>query len=142
MPSKKQKFSPPSSADSAASPASPPAAKQRKKKPASRPNPQVDGHRQMRLPEAFRREGLDEPNLARQFSSVMQKLQYPKRNPKGNPKAHLDGLKEWIRVLADKPGAADDAPVMFQLVHSIPRPVRENPAAPSAAADDKSSSES
>jgi len=91
----------------------------------------------VRLPEAFRERGLDEPNLARQFAGVMRKL----RGRKGNPKSHLDGLKEWIRVLAEKPGNADEPPVMFQLLHSIPRPVREKPAAPPAAAGDKKESE-
>ena len=89
------------------------------------------------MPVAFRERGLDEPNLARQFASVMRKL----RGAEGNPKAHLDGLKEWIRVLADKPGTADEVPVTFQLIHSIPRPVREKPA-PTVSPQNEENSES
>jgi hypothetical protein len=96
-----------------------------------------DGQKHVRLPEAFRERGLDERNLAGQFAGVMRKL----RGQEGNPKSHLDGLKEWIRVLAEKAGGADDTPMMFQLIHSIPRPVREKPAAPPNAADDKENSE-
>jgi len=99
---------------------------------------QSEVQRRVRLQEAFRERGLDERNLAGQFAGVMEKL----GGDEGNPKSHLDGLKEWIRVLADKATSADEAPVMFQLIHSIPRPVREKPAVPSKAPGDKEDSES
>jgi hypothetical protein len=89
-------------------------------------------HRQkrLRLAEAMRQEGLDEPAVARATLELVDKL-LGGGEPNGSEKLLLDSLKEISRTLEPQgssgPGAglaASDAPMIVQLVHDVPRPSR------------------
>ncbi|MDR3720127.1 MAG: hypothetical protein P4L00_00895 [Candidatus Acidoferrales bacterium] len=88
-----------------------------------------------RLPidEALRREGMGESEYAKSLGTLMDTLE----DPESDPKLRLEGLKEWARHFqtkrAPESAAANDVPVIVQLVHEVRRPVRppiEIPAPP------------
>jgi hypothetical protein len=75
----------------------------------------------------MRLHGMDEE----QFAKTMHRLIRKVSSSNGGAKLLLDGLKEWGRHLAPDRGGdrpSSEAPVTVQLVHHIPRPVRETPA--------------
>lgn len=81
----------------------------------------------MRVPEAMRLHNLDEEQFAKRLHGLICTLS----KDKDNSKLFLDGLKEWARHLAPDRSAdrvSSEMPVAIQVVHNIPRPIREAPA--------------
>ena len=71
--------------------------------------------------------GMDEEKFAKKMRGLVNKLS----KPNGSSKLLLDALKEWGRQFAPDRAAdraASETPVTVQLVHHIPRPVRDVPA--------------
>ena len=87
-------------------------------------------HKQMRIAEAMREAGCDEPAVARGYVRVVQKLLGGKEG-NASDKLLVELLKEISRTLepqgAAGGGAAgtSDLPTVVQLIHDVPRPVRE-----------------
>jgi hypothetical protein len=86
--------------------------------------------KQLRLAEAMREEGLDEPALAKATLKLLEKLLRGKKL-NGSEKLLLDLLKEISRTLEPQGStgvgsgsSATDAPMIVQLVHDVPRPSR------------------
>ena len=80
----------------------------------------------------MRLHGMDEEKFAKKMRGFINKLSGESRNSK----LFLDGLKEWGRHLAPDRASdrtASEAPVTIQLVHHVPRPIREAPAQESPA---------
>lgn len=95
----------------------------------------------VRLAEAFRLAGIDEHAVASCYVLALNKLTGG-RGSEVVAKLLIDVLKECTRVLesprssaAGTPAADDESPrVVVTLQHAVPRPVRANPALPSAPA--------
>lgn len=85
-----------------------------------------------RIAEALRGEGFDEAALGRAYVKLVRKLLAGKK-ASGNDKLLVDVLKEISRTLEPpNPGgagspSASDGPVIVQLLHEVPRPVRNQP---------------
>lgn len=111
----------PSAQKSGASDA-PPKRPKRKRPPPQPKSPQ----QRLKVPEAMRLHGMDEEQFAKQMRGFINKLS----KQSGSSKLFLDGLKEWGRHLVPDRSAdrvLSETPVTVQLVHQIPRPVREAP---------------
>jgi hypothetical protein len=78
--------------------------------------------KRLRLSEAMRAQGIDEQMIAEAYAGVVINLR-ENESGAGKEKVLLDVLKECTRALADKSGHIPE-PVTVQLVHNIPRPVR------------------
>ncbi len=87
------------------------------------------GQRRVKMGDAMRGLGLDELKLAETFSSLLDRVDKPKKE-----KMLLEVLRECGKLLEVYPSASRSAggsdPVPVQLVHSVPRP--ERPAAATA----------
>ena len=89
--------------------------------------------KQTRIAEALRGEGFDESALGRAYVKLVRKL-FAGKKASGNDKLLVDVLKEISRTLeppnagsgASSPSAAD-GPMIVQLLHEVPRPVRDTP---------------
>lgn len=85
--------------------------------------------KQLRLAEAMREEGLDESALARAYAELVQKL-FNGEESSASDKLLVDLLKEMSRTLEPQgatgaaASSASDLPVVVQLLHEVPRPVR------------------
>jgi hypothetical protein len=85
--------------------------------------------KQLRLAEAMREEGLDESALARAYAELVQKL-FNGEESSASDKLLVDLLKEMSRTLEPQSAtgaaasSASDLPVVVQLLHEVPRPVR------------------
>ena len=89
----------------------------------------------MKIGDAMRAIGLDEPRLARLFRALLGRLNKPR-----SEKLLLEAIKESCRLLEAYPpsrptsAAASHAPyVPITLVTFVPRPARETPALPASA---------
>ena len=88
--------------------------------------------KQMRVAEALRGEGFDESALGRAYVKLVRKLLAGKK-ASGNDKLLVDVLKEISRTLepANPSGgasaSASDGPMIVQLLHDVPRPMRDAP---------------
>jgi hypothetical protein len=109
-------------------------ARKRHAAPRTRPLPTL-GLR-MKIGDAMRAIGLDEPRLARLFRALLGRLNKPR-----SEKLLLEAIKESCRLLEAYPpsrpasGGASHAPyVPITLVTFVPRPARETPALPASAA--------
>jgi len=80
--------------------------------------------KRVRLSEAMRAQGIDEQMIAEAYAGVVINLRENEAGA-GKEKVLLDVLKECTRALADKSGHIPE-PVTVQLVHNIPRPVRNS----------------
>jgi hypothetical protein len=82
--------------------------------------------RRIKLPDAMRAQGLDEPKIAGKFGGMIERLSG--RKPKARPtdKMLLEVLKECGKLLGAYPAArggdADAIPV--EMMHCVARPVR------------------
>jgi hypothetical protein len=76
------------------------------------------------LGDAMRRAGVDEHRIAERMAGLLDDL-----GTQGNDaKLLLDAIKESTRALAPvRGGGAKAAPVLVQLHHNVPRPVRNPP---------------
>lgn len=75
----------------------------------------------------MRLHGMDEEEFAKTMHDLISNLS----SDTDNSKLLLDSLKEWGRHLAPDRAAdraTNETPVTVQVVHNIPRPVRESPA--------------
>jgi hypothetical protein len=87
----------------------------------------------LRIAEAMREEGLDEPALARTYLELLEILRQGKELT-GSEKLLLDLLKELARTLEPQGSSgngadsAPDSPMVVQLVHDVPRPLRTHAA--------------
>ena len=89
--------------------------------------------KQTRIAEALRGEGFDESALGRAYVKLVRKL-FAGKKASGNDKLLVDVLKEISRTLeppnpgsgASSPSTAD-GPMIVQLLHDVPRPVRDAP---------------
>lgn len=86
-------------------------------------------HRQklVRIAEALREEGVDEPAIAKTFVILLKNLLCGDK-PNGSEKLLADVVKELTRLL-EPPGSAgasdsDENPLQIRLIHNIPRPWR------------------
>lgn len=88
----------------------------------------------MKLPDAFRAIGLDEPAIAQLFAEQLQQILEPAGAPRISRKLLLDWLKEWARILFPlaRRGDAPEQPQTIELVHFVPRPDRTSNAVPAA----------
>lgn len=88
--------------------------------------------KQTRIAEALRGEGFDEYALSRAYLKLLEKL-LADSSSSANDKLLVDVLKEISRALEPPtPGggtgpSAADGPVIVQLLHDVPRPVRDVP---------------
>ena len=88
--------------------------------------------KQTRIAEALRGEGFDESALGRAYVKLVRKL-FAGKKASGNDKLLVDVLKEISRTLEPpNPGSgasasASDGPMIVQLLHDVPRPVRDAP---------------
>jgi hypothetical protein len=95
--------------------------------------------RRIKLPDAMRAQGLDEPKIARKFNRMIGRLSKTDATASTADKMLLEVLKECGKLLGAYPAArggdADAIPV--EMVHFVPRPVRavDIPAVPPAARD-------
>ena len=98
---------------------------------ARRPEPRAQKRRRpkrVKLCDAMRAHGIDENTIANKYVGVMASLassDYPHAD-----KVLVDLLKEFTRVLkprkaAERAGRKMDKVVAVQLIHNVPRPVRD-----------------
>ena len=84
------------------------------------------GARRVKLPDAMRAQGLDEPKIARKFNRMIGRLNKEDAKASTADKMLLEVLKECGKLLGAYPAArgagADAIPV--EMVHFVPRPVR------------------
>ncbi len=80
----------------------------------------------MHIGEALRREGLDERTIAGTYAQVVDDLKGTKKAG-SNQKLLVEILKECTRQIEAAQPVGDGA-VQVQLVHSVERPARANPA--------------
>ena len=89
--------------------------------------------KQTRIAEALRGEGFDESALGRAYVKLVRKL-FAGKKASGNDKLLVDVLKEISRTLeppnqgsGESSPSAADGPMIVQLLHDVPRPVRDAP---------------
>jgi hypothetical protein len=94
-------------------------------------NPEMR-RRRVKLPEAMREIGVDEPALAETLAQLLWKRRNDKSEATAgiaNDKLVMDLVKECARMLEVLKSvgndSASDAPAILRLTHNIPRPVRE-----------------
>jgi len=84
------------------------------------------GARRIKLPDAMRAQGLDEPKIARKFNRMIGRLSKADATASTADKMLLEVLKECGKLLGAYPAArggdADAIPV--EMMHCVARPVR------------------
>ena len=86
------------------------------------------------MDEALRRQGLDEPKMAEILGGVVERIEGKPQSQHGDDKLLMDVVKECNRHFESPPPArgnvaANDAPVIINLIHNVRRPFRPPAAA-------------
>jgi hypothetical protein len=84
------------------------------------------GARRVKLPDAMRAQGLDEPKIAGKFDGMIERLSKDKATASTADKMLLEVLKECGKLLGAYPAArgADTDAIPVEMMHCIARPVR------------------